>query len=125
LTCRSAGRASGHTRLPEGIETRPGIEARAVRRAERPQVRRRWHGCMAVGGFGPPQLRKKMKGKFMNALVSRAKAFLVNEDGPTATEYAVMLALIIVVAIAAVTLLGQSVQGVFSNVNTKIQALPS
>lgn len=80
---------------------------------------------MAVGGFGPPQLRKKMKGKFMNALVSRAKAFLVNEDGPTATEYAVMLALIIVVAIAAVTLLGQSVQGVFSNVNTKIQALPS
>jgi len=80
---------------------------------------------MAVGGFGPPQWREKMKGRLMNALVSRAKAFLVSEDGPTATEYAVMLALIIVVAIAAVTLLGQSVTSVFTNVNTKIKALPS
>ncbi|MBK9127789.1 MAG: Flp family type IVb pilin [Phycisphaerales bacterium] len=61
----------------------------------------------------------------MNALVNRAKNFLVNEDGPTATEYAVMLALIIVVAIAAVTLLGQSVKNVFTNVNSKVSSLPS
>ncbi len=57
-------------------------------------------------------------------MFARIKNFLVNEDGPTATEYAVMLALIIVVAIAAVTLLGNSVKDVFSNVNDKIQALP-
>jgi pilus assembly protein Flp/PilA len=82
-------------------------------------------GCVATGGGAPPQGREKMKGQFMNALILRAKAFLANEDGPTATEYAVMLALIIVVAIAAVTLLGQSVKGVFSNVDTKIKALPS
>lgn len=61
----------------------------------------------------------------MNAIVNRMKAFLVNDDGPTATEYAVMLALIIVVAIAAVTLLGQSVKGVFSNVNDKVSTLPT
>jgi len=61
----------------------------------------------------------------MSAFVARVKVFLVSEDGPTATEYAVMLALIIVVAIAAVTLLGQSVQGVFTTVDTKIKALPS
>jgi pilus assembly protein Flp/PilA len=59
----------------------------------------------------------------MFALISRAKAFLQNEDGPTATEYAVMLALIIVVAIAAVTLLGTSVKGVFETVNTKVTAM--
>lgn len=33
--------------------------------------------------------------------------FLKREDGPTAVEYAVMLALIIVVCLAAITTLGQ------------------
>jgi pilus assembly protein Flp/PilA len=43
-------------------------------------------------------------------------AFLKKEDGPTAVEYAVMLALIIVVCIAAITALGQTASGTFSNV---------
>lgn len=43
-------------------------------------------------------------------------AFLKKEDGPTAVEYAVMLALIIVVCIAAITSLGSSASGVFANV---------
>ena len=100
--------------------------ARAFRSAETP--RERWHrrqGGEESGGHGRPGSQEKRKGNKMNALLSRAKAFLVNEDGPTATEYAVMLALIIVVAIAAVTLLGQSVKGVFTNVNDKIEALPT
>ena len=54
----------------------------------------------------------------MKALVSRVQAFLVNEDGPTATEYAVMLALIIIVALGAITLLGQKVNTIFGNVET-------
>ncbi len=58
----------------------------------------------------------------MKALVNRVKSFLRSEDGPTATEYAVMLALIIVVAIAAITTLGGTVSGIFTNVNS---ALPS
>ena len=37
--------------------------------------------------------------------------FLKAEDGPTAVEYAVMLALIIVVCITSVTTLGTEVQG--------------
>ena len=41
----------------------------------------------------------------MKALVKRAKDFLVSEDGPTATEYAVMLALIIVVALGAISII--------------------
>ena len=48
--------------------------------------------------------------------------FLRSEDGPTATEYAVMLALIIVVCISAITLLGEKVDTVFTNVET---ALPT
>jgi len=52
----------------------------------------------------------------MKALKERIRSFLVSEDGPTATEYAVMLALIIIVALAAITLLGEKVQGIFTNV---------
>ena len=58
----------------------------------------------------------------MKALVKRAKDFLVSEDGPTATEYAVMLALIIVVALGAISVLGTKVSTVFSNVKTSITA---
>jgi pilus assembly protein Flp/PilA len=42
--------------------------------------------------------------------------FLIEEDGPTAVEYAVMLALIIVVCIAAITTLGSNANKAFSNV---------
>jgi pilus assembly protein Flp/PilA len=49
--------------------------------------------------------------------MSRVKEFLRSEDGPTATEYAVMLALIIIVALAAITTLGTTVKGIFTNVN--------
>ena len=53
----------------------------------------------------------------MKALGRRVRDFLVSEDGPTATEYAVMLALIIVVAIAAITTLGSNVNSTFGDVN--------
>jgi len=42
--------------------------------------------------------------------------FLKAEDGPTAVEYAVMLALIIVVCITAITALGSNANKTFSNV---------
>jgi pilus assembly protein Flp/PilA len=42
--------------------------------------------------------------------------FMKAEDGPTAVEYAVMLALIIVVCISAVTTLGSKANGTFTNV---------
>ena len=42
--------------------------------------------------------------------------FLKREDGPTAVEYAVMLALIIVVCITAISLLGSNASNTFSNV---------
>jgi pilus assembly protein Flp/PilA len=42
--------------------------------------------------------------------------FLKREDGPTAVEYAVMLALIIVVCISAVTTLGSNANATFTSV---------
>jgi pilus assembly protein Flp/PilA len=52
----------------------------------------------------------------MRKLIEFATDFLRAEDGPTAVEYAVMLALIIVVCIAAVSTLGSNASNTFSNV---------
>jgi pilus assembly protein Flp/PilA len=51
-----------------------------------------------------------------NRLIREMLSFLKQEDGPTAVEYAVMLALIIVVCIAAITTLGGNANATFSNV---------
>jgi pilus assembly protein Flp/PilA len=48
--------------------------------------------------------------------------FLREEDGPTAVEYAVMLALIIVVCITAITTLGNNASATFSNVSLNTAA---
>lgn len=56
----------------------------------------------------------------MKSFVNRAKSFLKSEDGPTATEYAVMLALIIIVALGAITGLGTTVDTIFTNVDTSL-----
>jgi pilus assembly protein Flp/PilA len=54
--------------------------------------------------------------KFSQHLVN----FLKNEDGPTAVEYAVMLALIIVVCIGAITTLGTNANNTFKNVGSAV-----
>ena len=46
--------------------------------------------------------------------------FLTSDDGPTAVEYAVMLALILVACIGIVTTLGTSISSTFSTVNTSL-----
>ena len=56
----------------------------------------------------------------MQGMISRVQRFLVSEDGPTAVEYAVMLALILVACITIVTTLGQSISGTFSTVNSSM-----
>ena len=59
--------------------------------------------------------------KFSQTVVS----FLKDESGPTAVEYAVMLALIIVVCITAVTTLGSNANNTFSYVGSKIAGTAS
>ncbi|MFA5866230.1 MAG: Flp family type IVb pilin [Phycisphaerae bacterium] len=56
----------------------------------------------------------------MKTLKERIHSFVVSEDGPTATEYAVMLALIIIVALGAITTLGTKVSGVFTGIEGKM-----
>jgi pilus assembly protein Flp/PilA len=53
---------------------------------------------------------------------ARVRSFLKEENGPTAVEYAVMLALIIVVCIAAISSLGSNASNTFSNVSLNAAA---
>ena len=52
----------------------------------------------------------------MSKFLAGLKHFIEDESGPTAVEYAVMLALIVVVCITAVTTLGSKANSTFSNV---------
>jgi pilus assembly protein Flp/PilA len=56
----------------------------------------------------------------MKHLTKAVVNFLKGEDGPTAVEYAVMLALIIVVCIAAITALGTNANQTFTSVSTAL-----
>ena len=50
----------------------------------------------------------------------RVRHFLKTEDGPTAVEYAVMLALIIVVCLVAIQILGKNANKAFGTVGASL-----
>ena len=56
----------------------------------------------------------------MQWFLNRTVEFFVSEDGPTATEYAVMLALIIMVALGAITGIGNTVDSMFTNLDNNL-----
>ncbi len=58
----------------------------------------------------------------MQRFLKNVKSFLKSEDGPTAVEYAVMLALIIVVCLGAVTTIGTNANSTFDTVGQKLSA---
>jgi pilus assembly protein Flp/PilA len=56
----------------------------------------------------------------MKSLAKKVQRFLVSEDGPTAVEYAVMLALIVIVCLAAIQAIGQNSSAAFQEVANQI-----
>lgn len=56
----------------------------------------------------------------MKSLTKKLQRFLASEDGPTAVEYAVMLALIIIVCLAAISAIGTNASTTFTNVANSI-----
>jgi pilus assembly protein Flp/PilA len=56
----------------------------------------------------------------MKSFMNHVKNFLVSEDGPTAVEYAVMLALIIVVCLTAISAIGTNASSTFNTIAQSI-----
>lgn len=56
----------------------------------------------------------------MRGIVKRLVSFLRNEDGPAAVEYAVVLALIVVMCVAAVAHVGASANARFGEISANM-----
>jgi pilus assembly protein Flp/PilA len=56
----------------------------------------------------------------MTTLALKVQRFLKSEDGPTAVEYAVMLALIVIVCLAAIQSIGRNANSTFNSVATQL-----
>ena len=52
----------------------------------------------------------------MNKLAQKLRRFLKSEDGPTAVEYAVMLALIVIVCLTAIQAIGTNASATFQSI---------
>jgi pilus assembly protein Flp/PilA len=58
----------------------------------------------------------------MKSFAKKVQRFIVSEDGPTAVEYAVMLALIVIVCLAAIQAIGTNANQTFTTISDKIGA---
>jgi pilus assembly protein Flp/PilA len=56
----------------------------------------------------------------MKLFAQKVQRFLVSEDGPTGVEYAVMLALIVIVCLTAISAIGSKASTTFSTVSSKL-----
>lgn len=63
----------------------------------------------------PLQLEDSVKN-----LALKMRQFLTSEDGPTAVEYAVMLALIVIVCLTAIQTVGTNAKTTFTNIGNSL-----
>jgi pilus assembly protein Flp/PilA len=66
------------------------------------------------------QQRHYKVGNIMKRLIEKIELFLTSEDGPTAVEYAVMLALIVIVCLAGIRAVGTNTSATFSSVSSQL-----
>jgi len=81
-----------------------------------PYISGKSQNCQVDGIISSPIIILNTSNKTMNYLKLVVGNFIKREDGPTAVEYAIMLALIVVVCIAAVGAIGQGARDVFQSV---------
>jgi pilus assembly protein Flp/PilA len=83
---------------------------------------RREAGAQSLGSLHLDRPGCRKENREMRRFTQFAVEFLRREDGPTTVEYAVMLALIIVVCIAALTTLGTNAEQTFDTVANAISS---
>ncbi len=52
--------------------------------------------------------------------LARARRFLVSEDGPSASEYAILLALLVLVAMGTIQSVGEGMYAIYDNIEAAI-----
>ncbi len=61
----------------------------------------------------------------MKNLLNKVQRFIKSEDGPTAVEYAIMLALIVIVCLTAIQAVGTNARSTFENIATDLGTVSS
>ena len=56
----------------------------------------------------------------MKNVITKVQKFMQSEDGPTAVEYAIMLALIVIVCLTAIQAVGTAANSAFEDVTTQL-----
>ncbi len=56
----------------------------------------------------------------MKNFLSKVQRFIKSEDGPTAVEYAIMLALIVIVCLTAIQAVGTNTKSAFNDIATQV-----
>lgn len=56
----------------------------------------------------------------MKNLVKRVRGFIVNEEGQGLVEYALIIALVAIVILAAISILGRKVSNTYTNVGAAL-----
>jgi pilus assembly protein Flp/PilA len=114
------------TGVPVAVEGQISGEVNAIRRSVRlpdSRVAKR----SATHGSRQPSRVLALRGQAresedaMKSLATKVQRFLVSEDGPTAVEYAVMLALIVIVCLTAIRSIGTNASATFQNVADQLQ----
>ena len=60
----------------------------------------------------------------MKSFANKVQRFLKSEDGPTAVEYAIMLALIVIVCLTAIQAIGTNAAASFQNIADELDPTP-
>ena len=58
----------------------------------------------------------------MKNIVSKVQRFIESEDGPTAVEYAIMLALIVVVCLVSIQGVGKTAKSTFDDIQSDLNS---
>ena len=60
----------------------------------------------------------------MKNLMTKVSKFMKSEDGPTAVEYAIMLALIVIVCLTAIQAIGTAAESKFQQIADSLNVTP-
>ena len=59
----------------------------------------------------------------MKKMLTKVQRFLKSEDGPTAVEYAIMLALIVIVCLTAIQAIGTNASAAFQDIANDLDSV--
>lgn len=103
------------------LPSRPASDFGSTWHANRPNKFQFWVTLRDVFGQTPHASSHATEDS-MKLLAKKVHRFLVSEDGPTAVEYAVMLALIVIVCLTAISSIGTNANTTFTDVANSIAA---